>query len=116
MGHGNEAITLDYPPGCYHDPYDVDRLIRAARRSLDAQVGETHPRECYQAFVELSAALDAFPEEPEALSPLLRLAPAEPIPPGGGRWASASEYRRHVEATTLSAAEFARYAAGRKHH
>lgn len=105
MGHGNETSTvLDYPHSLYHDPFDVSRLITAARRALNAQVGETHPRECYRAFCELSAALDAFSKD----------SPSEPVPPGGGRYCTDREYREHIEATTLTPAEYRRFASFRK--
>ena len=99
-----------------HRPEKVARLVSASRRMLDVMQGQATPAECKAAYEELWSALLAFPEEPEALSPLLSLytAPPEPVPPGGGKWASAREYREHVLATTLSAVEYRRYAAGRK--
>ena len=98
-----------------HDPYDVERLVSAARTVADVMLGEATFDDCRRAYNGLREALVAFPEESPPERPLLALySPSEPIPPGGGRYATAREYRERILATTLSAAEYRRFAAGRR--
>lgn len=83
---------------------DVERLVRAARAVVTASDLTT----LIQSRWPLEAALSAFPAEAAALPPR-----PSTTAPAGGQWATETEYREYLEATTLSAAEWRRWASVR---
>ena len=77
---------------------DVARLVAAARAWLRVN-GPTQALlyACARGLIPCDEALEPF-------------SPPKPVPSGGAQWATDREYREHVEATTVSAAEWRRWA------